>query len=451
LLALASFLLAGLAGCQAYRNEPLAAPATLADANVASAAPVAPPATQPVNATRHALDAADADLADDGLFVGVAFSGGGLRASNFSAASILELDRAGLMSHVDALSAVSGGALAAGYYCVAPDDQFTPDRVRAHLTYRFTPNLWAQLAYKWPAMWFGKRDRTDLVIASFRAHLLDGRDYTFADLRPDRPRLFLNGTDLQTGARFVFCNESFDAIHSDLAKFPLADALAAAVSHPVLLPGITLRNYAEREKRYRHVVDGGVNDDLGVRTLVDHYSRGVERGKYPRGAILIVIDSRILPDYDLARRDDLDLIRSIQAGVRISARVLLGEVSRATLADLVLQNARGDYRADELRSLVDTLRRTGHVVFADGGGRPVEVLHVSLLRLAQGPRPPGQPMPDYVLRANQVRTGLQIDPQDADSLYRCAEDIFRRQYEPTVRDMLNRVRAGSTTQPTAAG
>jgi len=33
--------------------------------------------------------------------------------------------------------------------------------------------------------------------------------------------LLINATDLQSGQRFVFANESFDAINSDLSKYPI--------------------------------------------------------------------------------------------------------------------------------------------------------------------------------------------------------------------------------------
>ena len=47
---------------------------------------------------------------DDGYFVGLAISGGGLRSANFSAACMFQLQSLGLLDHVDYISSVSGAA-----------------------------------------------------------------------------------------------------------------------------------------------------------------------------------------------------------------------------------------------------------------------------------------------------------------------------------------------------
>jgi predicted acylesterase/phospholipase RssA len=49
-------------------------------------------------------------------FIGIALSGGGSRAANFSAASLEQLEQFGLVSGASAISGVSGGAIAGGYY-----------------------------------------------------------------------------------------------------------------------------------------------------------------------------------------------------------------------------------------------------------------------------------------------------------------------------------------------
>src|SRR3712207_8789842 len=46
----------------------------------------------------------------DGIFFGVALSGGGSRSANFAAACMFELEQLGLLGRVDYLSSVSGGS-----------------------------------------------------------------------------------------------------------------------------------------------------------------------------------------------------------------------------------------------------------------------------------------------------------------------------------------------------
>ena len=54
----------------------------------------------------------------DGMFVGLALSGGGSRAATFSSAVMLELKKRGILQHVDFISSVSGGSLPAASYAL---------------------------------------------------------------------------------------------------------------------------------------------------------------------------------------------------------------------------------------------------------------------------------------------------------------------------------------------
>ncbi len=60
--------------------------------------------------------------ADTDFFIGLALSGGGSRATNFGSAVLWELDRLGILQHVQYISTVSGGSLAGAYYVTFRDD-----------------------------------------------------------------------------------------------------------------------------------------------------------------------------------------------------------------------------------------------------------------------------------------------------------------------------------------
>ncbi|MGO9612804.1 MAG: hypothetical protein ACLPX5_07205 [Dissulfurispiraceae bacterium] len=117
--------------------------------------------------------------------------------------------------------------------------------------------------------------------------------------------IHINATDMVNGIRISFTQDTFDMICSDISRFPVARAAAASSAVPVVLTTVTLRNYAgtceftlsktiqrvleEREtasrqyqlvndlrpyldaeqKKYIHLVDGGLADNLGVRTALD--------------------------------------------------------------------------------------------------------------------------------------------------------------------------------------
>src|SRR5579862_7767844 len=77
-------------------------------------ADVSPPANmmavspiRPNNAVLPAEHVPSGPADNDGYFVGVALSGGGSRSANFSAACMFDLEKLGLMRHVDYISSVS--------------------------------------------------------------------------------------------------------------------------------------------------------------------------------------------------------------------------------------------------------------------------------------------------------------------------------------------------------
>ena len=181
-----------------------------------------------------------------GYFVGIAISGGGSRSANFSAACMLQLERIGMLQQVDYISSVSGGSLTAAYYCASDNDHWNPDTVQRALSYSFASDLIRRFLMPWnlAATFFSDYDRSDLIAEIFQEQLFsrNGRGLRYADLRPDRPRLLINATDLQSGHKFVFCNETFDDLNSDLSQYPLAWACAASAAVPVLLHQVTLRD-----------------------------------------------------------------------------------------------------------------------------------------------------------------------------------------------------------------
>ena len=137
--------------------------------------------------------------------------------------------------------------------------------------------------------------------------LFDGA--TFGDLdRGKGPLIIATATDISTGARLSFSQAVFDALCSDLNAVRLSRAAAASSAVPVVLTPITLDNYggtcgyvlpawikpfvdaaepprpAARATRhvkeeaesgdganrpYIHLVDGGVSDNLGMRSVLD--------------------------------------------------------------------------------------------------------------------------------------------------------------------------------------
>lgn len=373
----------------------------------------------------------------DGCFVGLCLSGGGSRSANFAAACMFQLERVGLLQKVDYISSVSGGSLAAAYYCAG--DPWDPADTQKKLTYPFATDLMIQtfaMPWNWLALTFSDLDRSDLLANSFRDVLFtrDGRELRYADLRPDRPRLLVNATDLQSGRRFVFCNESFDELNSDLAKYPLAHAVAASAAVPVILHPVTLRDFSTRFKQYRHLIDGGITDNLGLRTLTETYAAQVltaqrdhQPDPYPHGAVFIVVDAHTRFDAQLSDKGDVGLIESLKSAVGLTSTILLNRVSSATMSDIIVGGAPDGMTAGEIRQDIRQLNDSGFVRLRDRTGHEVTVVYIALAQV-NGLR--DVPFESFRESINSIDTYFNITPNEAYRLYQAADLLVKEKFQP---------------------
>lgn len=401
-------------------------------------------------ATRPTASPIVADTDKDSFFVGIAISGGGSRSANFAAACMFQLEQLGLLERADYISSVSGGSLAAAYYCISTDDEWNPGNVQRKLTHSFASDMiWGTIVpWNLVVMLMSDWDRSDVLADSFQKTLFtrDGHGLTFGDLRPERPRLLLNATDLQSGRSFVFCNESFDQLNSDLSKYPLGHAVAASSAVPVLLHQVTLRDYSTVFKQYRHLVDGGVVDNLGVRTLVETYRSQLRASggtAYRRGAVFIVIDATTSYDARISSRGDTSLLETLQLGGSLSSTVLLNRASSATLAEIILDSAPDNVPAAQLRRERDQLMNDGYVRLENVQGRPVLVLHLALSRVHDIAN---LPFKGFTESINSIATYFNIDPTEAYHLYQAAELLTHERFAKPLREIADELN-GPTTRP----
>ena len=251
----------------------------------------------------------------DELLLYLTFSGGGTRAAAFSYGVLEELKNTEvtingktrrLLDEVDAISAVSGGSFTAGYYGLFGDrifEDFEPRFLKKNIQGALGSRIFLN-PINWVRLFSPFYDRSDLAEEYYNKNVFDGG--TFGDIADRKgPMILINATDMITGIRFAFNQDLFDAICSDVSKFPVARAAAASSAVPILLTPVTLRNYAgscgftlpekletilreqdttKREfhhlnnlrpyldadkTKYIHLVDGGVADNLGLRAALD--------------------------------------------------------------------------------------------------------------------------------------------------------------------------------------
>jgi predicted acylesterase/phospholipase RssA len=421
--------LAALSGCASSSkiiNQPLSAAGTL-------------PSSQPA--------VAEAD--GDGWFVGLALSGGGSRSSNFAAACMLELQQIGLLQRVDYVSAVSGGALAAAYYCAMPDPQWQASVVQERLSYPFARDALHRAMLPWNALWLGLSDwdRSDVLVDEFNEHLFktNGKPLTYADLRKDRPRLLLNATDLETGRRFVFCPRSFAELGSDLGRYPLASAVMASAAVPVLLHPVTLRDYSTAYRQYRHLVDGGVADNLGVRSLIEAYEMNEKHAQaqgrpspYPKGVILIAIDARIYSSSTLSDAADPSLVQTVAAAARSATSNMINRISMSTLTDAVSNFCDDQMTVAQLRQGLKELKERGYAQTRDAKGRPIHIVHLALSRTRQIDN---LPFDTFAHAVDSIGTDFNIKPRQAHHLYQAAKVLMSEHYGPILAPLARQMQA----------
>ncbi len=300
-----ALLAASLAGCTvvagrpgfSYRNEP--------DTGRSFVRPLNP---VPRAATEW--------TADKPQFLGLAISGGGSRSANFGMAALTELDRLGVLEHVDAVSAVSGGSIPSAIFAVYGERPDWAERGRALAGTDFALPLIGKLLnpFNMLANTFTDLDRSDNLAELFEAKLFDGRRVTFGDLGPRgprRPAVYFNATDTTNGGvRFVFSDQQFlRSTGSDLSKFPIAWAMASSGAFPGVFNSVTLRRHSldpskrqagaddADDPRYLHLIDGGPSDNLGVETLIrlarEHHVNRLNAQQPSQGCMIVVVDSHV--------------------------------------------------------------------------------------------------------------------------------------------------------------
>ncbi len=230
----------------------------------------------------------------DGIFIGIALSGGGSRAANFSSAVLLELDKLGILSKATAISAVSGSALPAAYYGLYGHSAqyWNHDFVRKQLGKDFEIRWFGRwlLPQNILLYWYTNFNRSDIMKEVLDANLFHGR--TFEDMGGGRPRILINATTLAEGKRFVFSEERFQTLNSRLDTFPVANAVMSSSAYPGAFHDMTLKNhFAGDRETYEHIIDAGPSDNLGTTTLLDMVAQLYRGKEKPKGCFLFVVDA----------------------------------------------------------------------------------------------------------------------------------------------------------------
>jgi hypothetical protein len=198
---------------------------------------------------------------------------------------------------------------------------------------------------------------------------------------------------------------------------------------------VTLRDFSTVYKQYRHLIDGGVVDNLGVKSLVETYRAQLKSSDghaYPRGAVFIVIDARTQYDARLSNRGDTSLLESLQFGAGVTSTVLLNRASSATLAEIILDSSPDNASAATLRRERDALINGGYVKIENVEGRPVYVLHLALSRVNDLS---DLPFKSFTESVNGIATYFNISSTESYNLYQAAELLVDKRFPAELKQI----------------
>jgi NTE family protein len=244
-----------------------------------------------------------------------------------------------MLDEVDLISSVSGGSFTAAYYGLHGDAAFN-DFEQVFLRRDIEGHLIKSLFN--PLNWFKRSGRTETAIKYYEKEIFHGA--TFADMqREDGPLIVINASDLAYGVRFSFVQEYFNLLCSDISTFPVARAVTASSAVPILFNPVVLKNYPDcksqgvpqwlkdlterskddpqlhtiihgldsyfikKNREYVHFVDGGITDNLGLRSVYELVTvsggakayMNTHHRSIPRQIAIISVNASTDPDPDM--------------------------------------------------------------------------------------------------------------------------------------------------------
>lgn len=237
--------------------------------------------------------------------IGLALSGGGVRAMAFHGGVLRWLAETNRLERVTHLSTVSGGSLLTGLVFKLAGWKWPTSAeylgtvlpaARKLLTTVSVQSSALQRLLR-PTNWRYVLSRANIISQSIEREW--GIDARLGDL-PKAPDWSANATTAETGKRFRFkqptCGD-YELGYADAADFKVADAMAVSAAFPVGIGPLALRtaDYVWHKRdtwgakpedaqqvilpyKHIHLYDGGLYDNLGVEPLFDMSAGGFREG-----------------------------------------------------------------------------------------------------------------------------------------------------------------------------
>ena len=356
----------------------------------------------------------------DRVFLVLTFSGGGTRAAALSFGVLEQMTRDSICvddnaksvaDEIDIISAVSGGSFTAAYFALHGSqglpifrERFLDYSAQTELGLRwFMPEKLLQILIS------PRYGRSEVAEELWDDRLFERR--TFSDLaRRGRPYVYINATDMDAGSVFSFTADQLGALCIRADTFPIARAVAASSAVPGALSPVTIRNhaagapcvpppawtasalqadpasdryryartllsYSGTNRKYVHLLDGGLADNIGARVPLRLLTTPGEKGSILdrladgriRTIMFVVVDAQRVLN---AKSADIPFGNFSSETIRR----LRDQAGAANVAEVTLRNVADSATQARLEKLgttfelprrdVDLLRTTGASLIA---------------------------------------------------------------------------------------
>ncbi len=247
-------------------------------------------------------------ISSDDVMVSLAFSGGGTRAAAFSFGVLKELEATrirdrgktvSLLDRVDFVSGVSGGSVLAAYYGLRKRAALSDFRERFLLR-----NAEESLNTRVSVLNLGRAIGGGLNDATHLPRWLDDNLFggaKFSDFRTNqRPRIWINASDIYNRTPFVFGSVAFDAMCSDLMNYPISEAVAASAAVPVVFAPIVLETFPGRCQTKLPDWIARARADRNAQPLLRDFAQAVD--SYHTGSVRYVklLDGGLVDNFGLS-------------------------------------------------------------------------------------------------------------------------------------------------------
>lgn len=265
--------------------------------------------------------------------IGVALSGGGVRAAAFHLGVLEKLFELKLLNNIDVISTVSGGSIIGAFYL---SNNIDFQEFKSRMIENLQKSIELRIIFNWKiifALVNPNYSRTNVKVSVYDKLYFNKKK--FQDL-PLKPKIIINATNLATGKNWKFSQKYMGdwkiGYNGLVGNFRLSEAVAASSAVPGIFHPLRIKvdKYFDNPKfkiKRLGLCDGGVYDNQGTHSLTSNYDRNI-RCDY------IICSDASFPFDDTPDKISLRLINVL----RRQSNVMMARIKNMQFQELIYGN-----------------------------------------------------------------------------------------------------------------